>query len=296
MSTSYLTSGPALSAVDAGRKIERLIISHSSFVVAKNQLVRLADLAHQLRDPGGLVLAGESGTGKDSLIDAMKLLMPSSNLLDSVHRRLVIVNTDAAPSVGDFTAKMLIQLGYSFAKFGKADNSERRDILVEALIACRVRLMLLNEFQHVIEGNRNKLGHALADWFKRLYDDTRIPMVFLGTPVVLRVLDINEQFASRFSGIYRLNPLENSPEFLGILKAFDVAVPELAPAGLATSRFSKRIHKATGGVMRPLKRLIKEAVMLAVTESESKVALRHFREAYQRIHGEYSGENPFLET
>lgn len=295
MQINHSLSGPSSRAIDAGRRIERLIVGHPGFVKAKDQLIRLAERAHELQDPGGMVLAGESGTGKDSIIEEMKFLMPSSNLLDSTHRSLVIVNTDAVPNVGDFTSKMLTQLGYTFAKFGKADNGERRDILKDALIACRVRLILLNEFQHVIEGDRKKSGHSLADWFKRLYDDTRVPMVFLGTPAVLQVLEVNEQFASRFPGIYRLHPIGNTPEFLGILKAFDAAVPDLAPAGLDTSRFSTRIHRATGGVMRSLKRLIKEAVMSAVDASEPKVTLRHLHESYRRIYGERGGENPFAE-
>lgn len=281
-------------AIEAGRKIERVIVNHSSFVAARDQLIRLADRAHKLKDPGGLLLVGDSGTGKDCLIEEMKALFPSSNLMNGTHRPLLVAHTEAAPSIGDYLGKLLIQVGYEFAKFGKTDNSARREILVEAMIACRVQLLLINEFQHVLEGKRIKLGHSFADWFKRLYDDTRVPMVFLGTPDTLRIEGINEQFASRFSGRYYLRPLGLTPEFFGVLKAFDNAVPGLTPAGLGTSAFAYRIHAATGGVMRPLKRLIKEAVMVAVAASDSKLTLDHFRVAYRCVHGE-KGENPFVE-
>ena len=281
-------------AIDAGRKIERVIVNHSNFVAARDQLLRLADRAHKLKDPGGLLLVGDSGTGKDCLIEEMKVFFPSSNLMDVTRRPLLVAHTEATPSIGDYLGKLLTQVGYEFAKFGKADNSARREVLVEAMIACRVQLLLINEFQHVIEGDRKKLGHSFADWFKRLYDDTRVPMAFLGTPEALKIEGVNEQFTSRFTGRHYLRPLGITPEFFGVLKAFDSAVPDLTPAGLGTSAFAYRIHAATGGVMRPLKRLIKEAVMVAVARADAKLTLEHFRIAFHCLHGE-KGENPFVE-
>ena len=281
-------------AIEAGKRIERVIVSHPGFARAKEQLMRLSDRAHKLRDPGGMVLTGESGTGKDSLIEEMMTLLPTSELLNSSQRPLIVAHSDSVPSIGDYTTKMLMRLGYPFAKFGNTDNQERREVLISAIAGCRVQLLLINEFQHIVEGRRDKSGHNMTDWFKRLYDDTRIPMVFLGTPAMERALQINEQFASRFSGRYRLRPLENSRDFLGVLKAFDSTTSDLAPTGLENAIFSHRIHRATGGVMRPLKRLIKEAVMLAVTVSAPKLSMAHLAEAYDRLFCEGGSGNPFV--
>ncbi len=280
-------------AIEAGKHIERVIVNHTGFCRAREQLIRLSERAHRLKDPGGLVLMGESGTGKDSLIEEMMTLLPTSPLLAGSQRPLIIAHSDSMPSVGDYLSKMLAALGYSFAQFGTKDNPERLEILIEAIGKCRVQLLMINEFQHVVEGRRDRLGHTITDWFKRLYDDTRVPMVFLGTPAMERVLDVNEQFSSRFSGRYRLRPLENNRDFLGVLRAFDNATPELTPVGLETPQFARRIHDATTGVMRPLKRLIKEAVMIAVTASAAKLTLAHLAEAHDRLFCDGGSKNPF---
>ena len=78
-----------------------------------------------------------------------------------------------------------------------------------------------------------------------------------------------------------------------MLRSFDNATPDLAPAGLETQQFAGRIHNATAGVMRPLKRLIKEAVMIAVTVSAPKLSLAHLAEAHDRLFCEGGANNPF---
>ena len=70
--------------------------------------------------------------------------------------------------------------------------------------------MLVNEFQHVIEGRRDKLGHNMTDWFKRLYDDSRTPMGFLGTPAMERVLEINEQFPAARARLFQRSDVGNA--------------------------------------------------------------------------------------
>lgn len=294
MSTELTESrSQSFHALEIGRHIERLIVDHTAFADAKAHLIRLSDRAYKLKDPGGLVLLGESGTGKDSLIEQMKLVLGAAGVIDVDRRRLIVVHTAAVPSIGDFITQMLEQVGYAFAKMGNADNHDRREILIRALLECQVQLILVNEFQQVVEGSRSKLGHSVTDWFKRLYDETHIPMAFMGTPLVRKAIEINEQFASRFSGRYWLTPLDRSSDFLGVLQAFDHAVPELKPAGLEQSNFADSIYEATNGVMRPLKHLVKEAVMLAISRGHEKLTLTHFRDGYKRVHGVNDKPTPF---
>lgn len=285
-------------ALEVSRAVESAIIWYPGFADIRDHALRLASRTGEHKLPGGFVLSGASGMGKDTLIGSLRSILTPPEVLSGSSRPLLVIETPSMPNEGALISELLEALAYPFADCGEQSIKDRTKRLVKALRACRVKLILFNEFQHTVENDRRKLGKALTDSMKLLYEKTGVAMCFFGTEAIERIDAINDQFATRFSGRYRLRPFALDASFQGVLKGFETSMTHFEPAGIWKDPFVRPVHAACGGVMRLVKELLTEAVIVAVNVGAKKLTLEHFAEAYQqkRGQGNWSGasSNPFL--
>lgn len=269
--------------------IEKLTVQTPQFVRAVELIAGLIKRSGILADPGGLRIIGAPGSGKTVIRNSIVAAYP--NHIGPGNQSVIpilSIEVMPAPTISQLASKMLQALGDGFDTSHNA--SERTEVLKGFIRRKGVLAILIDEFQHIVEGDRNKSAHTIADWLKRLYDDTHVPFIFLGTPISSKLFEINGQLASRIPGEFELKTLEHNPEFLPVLNAFNQHLPISIPKDdrklLATP-----IRKASQGSMRVLKKLLKEAVVAAADEDAPFLYQRHFQIAYARVI--CAGKNPF---
>jgi hypothetical protein len=272
--------------------IEAAVVWHPVIEQIRDFAVRLAMRKGEVRWPGGFIVSGPPGTGKDTVIEAIRAVLAPSPLLAGSSQPLLVVTVGAGPTDSSILSQLLGELFYVFAHAGTATTYERRKRLIKGLQHCNVRLILFNEFQHTVENNRLKLGKTISDFLKLVYEETRIPMGFFGTPVVERIESINDQFASRFATRFALRPFALDATFQGILKGFESEMSFFEPVGLWQKRYARPIHRACGGVMRLLKELLVETAIVAVERGATRLTLEDFAEGYRRRRGTAWGDSP----
>jgi hypothetical protein len=167
-------------------------------------------------------------------------------------------------------------------------------------------MIILDEFQHFIDRESQKVLKTISDWLKVLVNRTKLPIILIGMPKSETVLDAagNEQLKRRFSARATLEPFswgadkeqqEEMSIFLAQLdEALDLFLPE--QSHLAGEEIACLIHIATGGIVDKIMKLIRGAARLALSRGIKSLDLDLLAEAYEEHLANNKPEcaNPFF--
>jgi hypothetical protein len=298
MQEGWQVQVPALEAVSIkklGSPVERVAlvrsirIFHPAYDSAVNMVKNTFSKCGHFSDPGGGRIIAESGGGKSSIRDMMLELHPPEDLPDRLV--LPVLAFDAFPGarLGSFLDSMLGRCSFALAgaKISNDDKSNpgKMKILETALNRCQVKLILVDEFQHLGERKIGVHTKEITDGMKTLYNATHIPQIYLGEPPADLPFQQNSQFESRFPARVELHRFDFDAEFLGVMQMFDEQLPMEFQASLANANVAHAIHVATGGRMRSIVKLLAEAVFISSGAGAKFIKIEHLREAYDSIFG-----------
>ena len=170
---------------------------------------------------------------------------------------------------------------YPFYSNGRIFTQTQR--LYQLLKDCKVEIIFLDEVQHLVDRNSQKLLRDSSDWFKSLIDEVKIPVIFIGIPDANRIFIENQQLGSRVRYKEVLSPFEYNLSFRQFLHVFDNHLPFKNLSNLGSQELSRRIHTATKGIMRNIKDLIYEASKISLKLNMNQISLSAFAEASFRL-------------
>jgi hypothetical protein len=133
--------------------------------------------------------------------------------------------------------------------------------------ACQVRMIFVDEFQHIVDKETQRVLYAVADFLKDLINQTHVPMVLIGhLGEAEPVLQVNPQLDSRVGtplilkpfGWDREKPQTTILEFRALMESIDRALP-FDPSGLSDEQMAYRFYYATNGYIGWIMHLIRHA-------------------------------------
>jgi hypothetical protein len=277
--------------------VEGIVVNHHRFCHIEGLITHYMRDDIDFDDPGGLRIIAESGMGKTLLQKIILSSRPAYETGDQLVCPVLCIMTSRESTRTTFTDAMLRMLGY----VSQARNeSERRKLLVEAIQESRVRVLLNDEAQRLgggatmrAKGILGTRSEDLAIYFKELYDETGIPQVHFGDED-LDAIFTYDHLSTRMPGRCELAPLTLDAYFEGVLRRFDELLPMSDLAGLADGDMPDAFMAATGGRMRPLKKLLRLGVFFAAEDCKPRIELKHWIKAYFSMYGTNpSLPNPF---
>jgi len=283
--------------------IKDLRIIHPRFKKALDLIKQCHESLQISDDPQCMLISGESGSGKTTLFETY-IKLNDKVLYDDftgAKKSILWAEIPSPVRINTFLETMLDQLGDPFPNRGTIGNKNHR--LVNLIKDCGVELIMLDEFQHFVHSENQKVNYEVADCFKSLINRTKVPVVLFGLKDAERPLDVNPQLNRRFSIRYTLSPfgLENrgrKKEFEMLLKLIDNQLPFVELAGLDSEEMIEKIYFATNGVINSIMKIIRTASLYALKKEKDKVEMEDFAKAYHLHSYILKGEtnNPFLET
>jgi TniB protein len=166
-----------------------------------------------------------------------------------------------------------------------------------------VELLILDELQHFVDRDSQKVLQTVSNWLKTLVKETKVACVLVGLEgEAEQVVDANPQLARLFGDPYILAPFtwdEGCPatiqEFRTFLSQLERLLPLNQPSHLADREKAWRCFVACEGVIGYLMALIRRATYLALTQGREHLDHVLLAEAFaQRLAGERRGiPNPF---
>lgn len=273
-------------------------------------------------EPPSLLLVGRLGAGKSTIAEcfASKHLphdqeAPSPrNPVSCKQQPVLRVSMPPKPREATVASCLLRSLGDP--RYNRGSVAELTFRLVEYLGDCGTRTVMLDEVQELIEKRTLVLLLETSDWLKQLAKEANISLVLIGLQSTSNmILEANEQFSSLFCDPVTLEPFgwkdlprgeETKPmltrnidgtkeEFRLVLAHIESLLPLREASHLADLDMAQRIYVASGGLMRYLMRLLREATVLALLGGKERLTRQLLFEAFaEMVGGQYrSVQNPF---
>ena len=233
-----------------------------------------------------LLIIGESGVGKSTLLRRFRDLHPPVARDEYTEVPVLYVALDSACSIKKLARSLLLELGSKY--WDKGDESQLTYQLICLLRGCKVRLVILDEVNHLVDRGGEKTHHNIADWIKRLSDATHLPFVLAGIPRAERLLDTNDQLRSRFRQVISIQPFSmedksHENEFRSVLLSFQKLLDGIRSVDLSHPTVARSIVFATGGRLREIRKLLIRAVELAFERSVPQLTTADLSRAFETV-------------
>lgn len=262
------------------------------------QVVRILGRAAQLIDtkwgssePDPLVVLGETGLGKSTLLKHLLGKHPRIEHETFSEIPVLYVEVPARSTIPRLSGEMLKSIGLPFQI--KGDDGEAA--LVTLIRECRIRLVILDEMNHLVDRGRSRTHYNVGDWVKQMSHKAGAAFLLAGTPRAANLLKTNEQLGDRFAEVVHLRPLAEK-EFSAALKVFQSHLNSVDAVDLTSPALLKMMAFATGGRLRAIRRLLVRAVEIGVASERPKIDLAVLSQAFSEViyADAPSLRNPFL--
>lgn len=263
-------------------KIQKIMICHSQV----DNVLMLADRcysgAREGGDSRGLLIIGESGTGKSRILKHISETYPTDRRIEGLYVPVVLAEIPSNPTVKGLASTILHKLGDPL--FDKGSETAMTIRLKVLLQAAGTRVLLIDEFQQFVDRASKKVQHHVADWLKNLVESTKISLVVAGLPYGTKVIESNQQLSRRFRAPVEMPRFdwkhrEDREEFMTVLSGLQEMIPELDFPDLSADEMAFRVYCATGGLIGRVANLFLEVVDLVDMAGSKSVTMEILNKA-----------------
>ena len=238
---------------------KRIEIEDVPFIVTR-QVKETASVCHALMETREMgVVYGQPGVGKT--ITAENIVR---KWRERGYPRAVYAEVDVNTSPLGTASKLL----RAMADLRPANASDAARIIENLTREQETELIILDETE--------RLNRQCLEMVRAIYDRTRVPVLLIGMPEVLRGLRSHKKFHSRIGIAYEYEPLsyEQLAEYLNLLHPLLLDIDPVAEKDLL-----EFIFKATRGEFRRINRLVKQAERVRRANKHPVLSLSVFEAA-----------------
>jgi hypothetical protein len=175
--------------------------------------------------------------------------------------------------------------------------------LVKLLGACAVDLVILDDFHHVIDREKDRVLALVSDWLKVLIKNSGVPFLVVGIDgKVERILRANDQLSRLFAARETLAPFtwdtadpDAVTQFGRFVLLAEQAIGLPLTTEVARATLLGLIYEATGGVVANVMNLLRYAQLLALERTSATVSLADLWLAFEKRLAQHLAprRNPF---
>lgn len=280
---------------------KRIVIRYKQFEDIEKDITECKETSRDTGEPQCMALEGQTGVGKTTIVKEFSRRYPAYDVEDRTIVPVLYVETPSPATVKDMAITMLTALGDPLPGHGTTATLNYR--LSHLIRECQVELVILDEFQHLIDSETNRVLNKVSDWLKSLIKTTNVPYLVVGIEGrVEPILRANAQLSRLFAVREVLRPFEwdaNNPESLSEFNSFVATFTnEIGTRfDMETDRIHLlyRLHQATRGFAGNLINLLRYAENLRKAKGLSHIGLANLAIAYDKRLKKHLliGKNPF---
>lgn len=265
--------------------VDSILIPHTSFNTATHKILQCLKAANSSAEPICIAVIGESRTGKTRALEYVEAQYPRKRLDDGLLIPVLRVTTPANPTVKGLASEILSAIGDPMPDKGTEHNMTDR--IITLVRQASTRMIMVDEFQHFYDKEKNRVKHHVSDWLKVLVDKCKVALVVSGLPSCQAVLNQNEQLAGRFLSPIHMPRYDWTDdvlrgEFISILEAFQGGLSQFALPKLDSDEMAFRFYCATGGLIGYLAKILRQAMWNAFDADTNLVTLEDLACSYQQ--------------
>lgn len=248
-------------------------------------------------EPEHLLITGLPGTGKSTLLNHFTKLHPSVVHEEWTEVPVVYVEIPPRTTIKALAGIVLREMGSPY--WDKGDEAQRTIQLRTLIIACKTRMIIFDEVNHLVDRGSVRTHYHVGDWIKQLCRPGGPVLVLAGIPRAELLLATNAQLRSRFGEQMFVHALSVNGEdiklFSKVLKSFERMLLPLPCIDLGDAAVTRQFAFATDGRLRSICHLLRRAVAIASRHSSPKIDGETLAQAFvEVIYREATPErNPF---
>jgi len=284
------------------RYVEQIRVRYPRWNTILADIGKCHTLQPDAAEPPCLLLVGPSGAGKSTLTDSYAQQFPRVVTETSVYQPVLKATIPSPATVKNLLIILLDALGDPRADSGTVGGMTLR--LERFLKDCGVQLLILDELQHFLDQDSQRVLETVSDWLKRLIKVTKVACVLIGLEgEANQVVNHNKQLARLFGDPVALAPFtwddalpDTVRSFRTLLDHLERLLPLNAPSRLSDRDRAWRCFVASEGLLAHLMALLRQATRLALESGREALDDALLIEAFnRRLAGERRGiPNPFL--
>lgn len=284
-----------MSKLERQKLAERIFIEYPRLTGLLEKIKHCHQYSKIAAEPECMFISGYAGTGKTTLYEYYERQYPRTR---NEHGANVPVLSASAPQRATektLASELLYRAEDPAAGKGSGYNQTAR--LKMFIKDCGVEIVFLDEFQHFVDRDSEKILKNVSDWLKNLITATKKPIILVAQPYAEQVLDVtgNEQLQRRFLLRETLEPFgwtnddeadpkrknDKTNEFRAFLAAVDEQLPFNKRSNLSDPMIAHRFYCGTNGRVSKVMVIIRKATELALERSFEALDLNVLAEAYE---------------
>ncbi|MBK9493909.1 MAG: TniB family NTP-binding protein [Xanthomonadales bacterium] len=245
-------------------------IGHTKAQEALRSLSDLLTHPRTVRMPN-LLLVGESGNGKTTIIERFRELHPVvSQPGGEPSMPVVVMGMPSEPVEARFWTELLLALKIAHRDTDPVQRKMNQAHSILTYVQCR--MLVIDEIHNILYGHARQQRHFLGV-MKNLSNALKLPIVAAGTRDAIRALHTDTQLASRFEP-FGLPRWQLNAEFLRLLASFERLLPLAKPSALTSRETAIQLHSMSGGTIGGLSRILKRATIQAIRDRSEHISAK----------------------
>ncbi len=279
------------------------LITYPRFRELHQEIQLCQRLSQRAGEPWCMALEGQTGAGKSTLVKAYADSFKRVETNDGTRVPVLYMEVPSPASIKDFALTALRYMGDpAYARGTRAALTLR---LIGLIRDCGVELVILDDFQHLIDSETQHILAEVSDWLKYLIKETSVPFLVVGLEgKVELILQANPQLSRLFAARETLQPFEwdvsrpvTIQNFARFVDYVEQAVGQTLSTEVRRTEWLYRLHYATNGVVGNVMNLLRFAALLGESRGQHQLDLAVCALAFQqRLIKHMRGKlNPFSE-
>ncbi|WP_416311295.1 TniB family NTP-binding protein [Pseudomonas sp. W03] len=281
-------------------------VAHPEFKGAVEIINESIETTRDRREPSSVLLLGDAGTGKTRICDILTARFGGSRVAHNdggVSTMQPVISCVVPPraTIKGLVDNILKELG-SHRNNHPLSTLESR--LFTLLATCDTKIIILDEWQHLISRGAEPTRNAVCDWVKVLINTFKGTVILSGTRKSEMIVDDDEQLAGRFPfRAYLHNFSLRTPEdvniFATLVAAFSQEISKVMPFDeipvLCDEKLLLALYIFSTGNLRILRLLLHSALKRALERNDRNFTSEDLAYSATRIHYSRSltKKNPF---
>lgn len=219
-----------------------------------------------------IILIGETNNGKSAIIKRFLEMYPAyvDEEKGTAHRPVFVIQAQPSPDETRFYGQILHEAFYPHGKMERAETKQLK--VLKALRELHVKVLVIDEFQHILSGTANK-QRIFLNVIKFLANELKISIVAAGIKEAYYVLSTDPQLMNRFKPKV-LPKWELNEDFYRLMATFEYRMPLKRKSNLLEGNLPARILALSEGTIGEISTIIKLACKLAILNKEERITGR----------------------
>lgn len=267
--------------------VKKLIVTHPQYQEVYEELEEIHISSKGSVQASQLNICGRTGAGKTTIVRKYVEQFPRKQTKTGTIIPILYVKVPPRLKTPKALAsKILGEMGDLFANSGTDEELGRR--IVQFVRDCQTEMIILDEFQHLIDRDTQNVLATASDWLKLLTEELNIPVILCGLPESEAIFEYNEQIDGRYPRRIILEPFgfedqSQQKKFRLFLKKLDEELPFSQYSNLSDPVLASKIHYVSEGVPRYIKDLLIEATKLSLKQGLDYINENSLHDAFHRL-------------